>query len=173
MAPSYTLTRTFAALALAFACAASAQPTPPGVSLSGSVPKPTVFAMADLEALGPVKAPWKEHDAAHEVEGVPLGKLLAQAGFAPGQMGKVPKREKRAGWKMVLRATAADGFQAIFSCAELWDGMGPTRALLVWKIDGKPLPAKAGPFRIVVLTDREPSRSVFQVAKLEVLDLRN
>lgn len=51
--------------------------------------------------------------------------------------------------------------------------MGPTRALVVWKIDGQPLPPGTGPFRIVVLTDQEPSRSVFAVAKLEVLDLRN
>jgi hypothetical protein len=51
--------------------------------------------------------------------------------------------------------------------------MGPTRALIVWEIDGKPLASNAGPFRVVVLTDNEPSRSVHGVTKLEVLDLRN
>lgn len=51
--------------------------------------------------------------------------------------------------------------------------MGPTRALLVWKMDGKPLPETMGPFRLVVLTDQEPSRSVFQLVKLEIIDLRS
>ncbi len=162
------------AAALAIASLASADPTPAQITLTGDVPKPAVFSIEQLEALGPVKASWKDHDAVHEVEGLPLDKLLAQAGFTPGRMGKdVPKREKRAGWKKALRATAVDGYQALFSCAELWDGMGPTRALLIWSMDGKPLPAGAGPLRIVVLTDKEPSRSVYQVTKLEILDLRD
>ena len=73
----------------------------------------------------------------------------------------------------MLRVTASDGFQAVFSCAELWEDMGPTRALLAWKLDGKPLPEKMGAFRLVVLTDKEPSRSVYQVVKLEILNLRS
>jgi DMSO/TMAO reductase YedYZ molybdopterin-dependent catalytic subunit len=89
-------------------------------------------------------------------------------------MGKdVPVRDKRKGWKMAVRASAPDGFEAILSCAELFETMGPTRALIAWKIDGKPLPADRGPLRLVVLTDQEPSRSVHSVSKLEVLDLRS
>jgi hypothetical protein len=42
-----------------------------------------------------------------------------------------------------------------------------------WKIDGKPLPADRGPLRLVVLTAKEPSRSVYGVRKLEGLDLRS
>jgi DMSO/TMAO reductase YedYZ molybdopterin-dependent catalytic subunit len=151
-----------------------AAPPAPGVALTGAVPKPMSFAQKDLQALGTVTESWTEHGTSHQVSGVPLDKVLAAAGFAPGVMGKeVPKREKRAGWKMALRVTATDGFQAVFSCAELWEGMGATRALLVWDVDGKPLGPELGPFRIVVLTDREPSRSVHNVTKLEVLDLRS
>jgi hypothetical protein len=146
----------------------------PSVALSGAVPKPMSFTQKDLEALGPLTATWKEHEDTHDVRGVPLDKLLRAAGFDPGPMGPaVPKREKRAGWKMAVRATAPDGFQALFSCAELWEGMGPTRVLLVWEVDGKALGEKSGPFRLVVLTDQEPSRSVHNVSKLEVLDLRS
>jgi DMSO/TMAO reductase YedYZ molybdopterin-dependent catalytic subunit len=160
------------AAALVLASVAAAEP--PALTLTGDVPKPLSLSVADLEGLGPVSVTWQDHGRARQVYGVPLDKLLARAGFSPGAMGKdVPKREKRAGWKKVLRATAVDGFQAVFSCAELWEGMGPTRALVVWKIDGKPLPPGTGPFRLVVLTDQEPSRSVFAVDKLEVLDLRN
>ncbi len=138
------------------------------------LPKPARLAQKDLEALGPVKESWTEHGRTHQVYGVAVDELLGAAGFTPGPMGKdVPKRDKRAGWKMGLRVTGSNGFQILFSCAELWEGMGSTRALLVWEVDGKPLPSDLGPFRIVVLTDREPSRSVHNVTELEVLDLRS
>jgi DMSO/TMAO reductase YedYZ molybdopterin-dependent catalytic subunit len=70
-------------------------------------------------------------------------------------------------------ADARDGFQAVFSCAELAEEMGATKAMLIWKIDGKPLAPEQGPVRIVVLTDKEASRSVYGVEKLEVIDLRS
>jgi hypothetical protein len=38
--------------------------------------------------------------------------------------------------------------------------------------DGKPLPEDRGPLRLVVLTDKEPSRSIYNLRKLEILDLR-
>jgi hypothetical protein len=44
--------------------------------------------------------------------------------------------------------------------------------VLFGKIDGKPLPAERGPLRLVVLTDKEPSRSAYGLRKLEVLDVR-
>lgn len=46
-----------------------------------------------------------------------------------------------------------------------------TRATIVWQMDGKPLPENVGPFRIVVATDKLPSRSMYQVTSLKVVDL--
>jgi hypothetical protein len=40
-------------------------------------------------------------------------------------------------------ATAPDGFQAVFSCAELFPEMGPTRAFVVWTVDGQPMPPRS------------------------------
>jgi hypothetical protein len=114
------------------------------------------------------------HGRTRRATGVPLDKLLGKAGFNAGPMGKdVPAREKRSGWKKAVVATAADGFQAVFSCAELFPEMGPTRALVAWEIDGKPLPAEEAPFRLVVTTDKEPSRSLYKLVKIEVVDLRS
>ena len=145
----------------------------PQVKIVGALPHTGAVDQAALEKLGATTAKWKEHGAEHTVTGVPLDKVLASFGFEPGPMGMdVPKAEKRRGWKLAVVATAPDGFQAVFSCAELAEGMGPTRALLVWSVDGKPLAPEMGPFRLVVLTDQEPSRSVHQVSQLEVVDLR-
>jgi DMSO/TMAO reductase YedYZ molybdopterin-dependent catalytic subunit len=139
--------------------------------VAGALPKTGALTLADLAALGPVTATWVAHGGKHEVHGVPLDRVLTHFGFTPGSMdASVPKRDKRKGWHMVVIASAADGFQAVFSCAEIFETMGATRVLVVWKIDGKPLPPDRGPLRLVPLTDKEPSRSVFSVNRLEVID---
>ena len=142
------------------------------VEVAGDLPKTGALTVADLEALGPESAKWTLHGKTYAVVGVPLWKVLDKFGFSAGPMSKTMKpSEKRAGWKKVLVATARDGFQAVFSCAELFPTLGRTRALLVFKMDGMPLPAETGPMRIAVLSDKEPSRSVYAVAKLQVYDL--
>jgi hypothetical protein len=131
------------------------------------------FTLEALKQLGPETAEWVSRGEKHAVVGVPLDKVLTKAGFSAGPMGKdVPPKEKRAGWKKVLLATASDGFQAAFSCAELMPEMGATQALVIWEIDGHPLPEREAPLRLVVLTDKEPSRSLFKLSSLEVVDLR-
>ena len=94
---------------------------------------------------------WTSHGQTHQVTGVRVDKVLLHSGFTPGQMGKdVPVKEKVKGYREVLVATARDGFQAVFSCAEVMEGMGTTAAFIVWQVDGKPLGPEAGPLRIVV-----------------------
>jgi DMSO/TMAO reductase YedYZ molybdopterin-dependent catalytic subunit len=155
--------------------APAAQPAAAGgvLQVSGTLPKSGSLSISDLEAMGPVTSAWTLHGEKREVYGVPVDKVLSHFGFEPGPMGKsVPKQEKRKGWRMVVIATAADEFQAVLSCAEVFESMGPTKALLVWKIDGKPLQGEQGPLRLVVLTDKEPSRSIYGVRALEVVEPR-
>ena len=102
-----------------------------------------------------------------------LEKILARAGFDAGPMGKdVPAREKRSGWKKAVVATASDGFQAVFSCAEPFPNMGPTRALVAWEVDGKPLLPEEAPFPPGGDHRKEPARSLYKLVSLEVVDLR-
>jgi len=49
----------------------------------------------------------------------------------------------------------------------VFEDMGSTRALVVWEMDGKPLLSERGPFRLVVLTDKEPGRSVCSLDRIE------
>lgn len=69
-------------------------------------------------------------------------------------------------------ASSADGFEAVFTCAELMPEMGKTRAWIVWSSDGKPLPEDEGPFRLVVTTDQKGSRSVRNLTGLRIFDIR-
>ena len=150
------------------ALAASATPT---VRVDGALPSPGALGQADFEKLGATTSTWNNRGESHQVKGIRVDKVLAHLGFTPGPMGKaVPVAQKVKGFRQVLVATARDGFQAVFSCAEVTEGMGQTVALIVWEVDGKPLGPDVGPFRLVVLTDGMPSRSVRQLEGLRVAD---
>jgi DMSO/TMAO reductase YedYZ molybdopterin-dependent catalytic subunit len=181
-----TLTRP-AALALTWGllllatpgAAAPAAPVAPAASatsggaleIAGALPRPGSISLAELKKLPLTKAPWAG-GGGRVVTGVALDVLLAKQGFDRGVMGKeIAPREKRRGWHKVVVATARDGFVAVLSCAEVFEDMGATRALVVWELDGKPLPADKGPLRLVVLTDKEPSRSLYALSRIDVVDL--
>jgi DMSO/TMAO reductase YedYZ molybdopterin-dependent catalytic subunit len=161
-----------AGLAAGAARAGDAAPPSAALQIAGALPRQATLSLADLKKIGATKAAWTSRGETHQVTGVPLDKLLVTMGFEPGAMGKdVPKEDKRRGWRKVVVATGNDGYASVLSCAELSEQMGPTRALVVWEIDGQPLPPDRGPLRLVVLTDKEPSRSVHALAKVDVVDL--
>lgn len=84
----------------------------------------------------------------------------------------LPPAEKRLGYKRVVVVTAPDGFQSVFSAAELSEGMGKTQVLVVWMVDGRPLPTEQGRLRLVVPTDAERSRSLHTLRRIDVVDMR-
>ena len=100
---------------------------------------------ATLTRLGRVEEMWTSRGTTRRVSGVPLQKILAEVGVEPGAMGKdLEPGKKRLGLRQAVVVTARDGFQAVFSVGELWPGLGPTRVLVVDRVDGKPLDADGG-----------------------------
>jgi formylmethanofuran dehydrogenase subunit E len=142
----------------------------PALQVSGANVRAAAFRVSDLAAMKPVEASWTAGGSARAVVGVPLDKLLERQGLVPGRMGD-DGSEHGKGWRRVVIASAPDGFQAVFTVAELTAHMGATRALIAWKVDGKPLPPDKGPLRLVVLTDKIASRSVHALDRLEVMEL--
>ena len=69
----------------------------------------------------------------------------------------------------LVRVTAADGYQVIFSAAELAPDFGDTEVILADAKDGKPL-AQDGPFRLIVPKDKRTDRWVSHVTMIEVVD---
>lgn len=131
------------------------------------------LSLPELTALGPVTVSFEIHGKRHSAVGVPLAKVLARFGVGPGPMSKaMAPSEKRAGYKKVVVASAPDGFQAVFSIAELTPEMGATQVLVAWQMDGQPLGPDTGPLRLVVPTDKEPSRCLHHLQRLDVVDLR-
>jgi hypothetical protein len=144
----------------------------PTLHVAGALPKTGTLGLAELEKLGSTTVAWPSHGQTRQVTGVRVDKVLAHYGFTPGPMGKdAPVKDKVKGYREVLVATARDGFQAVFSCAEVTEGMGTTSAFVVWQVDGKPLGPEVGPLRLVVITDGEPARSIRQLDWLRVVDV--
>ena len=99
-------------------------------------------------------------------EGVLVGELLKRAGAPVGRdlSGKAVAT--------YVRASAKDGYQVVFSLAELDPGFTPNDIIVADTIDGKPLFDYQGPFRIVAPHDKRGARSIRMLQRLEVVRLR-
>ncbi len=143
----------------------------PALEIRGDIAKPLSLSVADFEALAATSVDWDHHGEKQVARGVMLVDILRRAGWSEGPSGKdVAKAEKHSGARFVLVVTAADGYQAVLSAAELTEGK--TVALLASSIDGKPLEPDAGPLRLVVASDASPARSIFQVRRIDIVDMR-
>jgi hypothetical protein len=100
-----------------------------------------------------------------QYEGVPLREILKRAGVPFG-------REARG--KALMRclvAKARDGYQVVFTLAELDPEYANETILVADTRNGKPVFAYQGPFRILCPGDKAGARSVRMVETLQVLQL--
>ena len=94
--------------------------------------------------------------------GVPLIELLKQVG-AP--TGKAVRGKTLAEYVV---ATGSDGYKAVLALAEIEPDFHPGDVLVADAMNGKPLDAKVGPFRLVVTDDKRPARSVRNLVSVEL-----
>jgi DMSO/TMAO reductase YedYZ molybdopterin-dependent catalytic subunit len=155
------------AVLLLLAPKASAQttPTPAELRISGAVSTPLVLTAVDLK-----KMPRKTlsvvnpHDKkAENYEGVLLEELLRRAG--------VPQGEQMRGSSMAtyVLADAEDGYRVVFSLAELDSGILESEVIVADTMDGAPLAAKEGPFKIVAPHEKRPARWVRMLKSITVV----
>jgi hypothetical protein len=103
------------------------------------------------------------HENADETySGVPLIELLKQVGAPVGH----DVRGKALSAYVV--ATGSDGYKAVLALAEIEPDFHPGDVLVADAMNGKPLDAKAGPFRLVVTDDKRPARSVRNLVSVEL-----
>ena len=69
----------------------------------------------------------------------------------------------------VVRITASDHYQVVFSVAELDSMLGNEQVILADTQDGHPI-TKDGPYRIVVPGDKRPARWIRNVTTIEVIN---
>ena len=71
--------------------------------------------------------------------------------------------------RSIVVATATDGYQAVFSWAELFLSPIGDGAMVIFERDGAPLSSNEGPLAIVSLKDTQPGpRHVKWVERIEV-----
>jgi DMSO/TMAO reductase YedYZ molybdopterin-dependent catalytic subunit len=133
--------------------------------IAGAVSSPLVLTVADLK-----KMPRKTltvlnpHDKKTETyEGVLLEELLRKAGAPHGEELRGPAMAT------YVIAEAEDGYRVVFSLAELDSGILDSDVLVADTLDGAPMTAKLGPFRLVAPHEKRPARWVRMLKSITVV----
>jgi len=142
-----------------------AQAPPAAVlAVQGDIASPLSLTADDLAKLPRQTVSVPAPDGSKIVyEGVTLLEVMQKAG-AP--LGKQLRGKALASYVL---AKAHDGYQVTFTLGELDPQFGNEPILVADKRDGKPLPDKQGPFRLVCPNDKEGARSVRMLETLEVV----
>ena len=136
------------------------------VRVSGAVKQELTVTAADLSKM-PRASVRTTNDGMETVyEGVWLHVVLKVAGVPQGR-----ELRGRALASYVL-AEAQDGYQVIFSLAEMDPSFVDSQVLLADTANGKPLFGAQGRFRLVASKDKPGARSVRMLTKLEVVQVR-
>lgn len=134
------------------------------LKVSGSDGKTMTFDAAALAKLPQQAIHAEAHGKAVNCTGPRLIDVVATVGAVSGEA----LRGKNLA--VYVRASAADGYRAVFSLAELDPGMsGDGAPIVTASCDGHALDAKEGSFRIIAPRDKRPARWVRELTALDVL----
>jgi hypothetical protein len=157
----------FACLAVfSFRQKASAQPSAPvpQLKIGGAVSTPLSLTVADLKILPrtTLHVTNPHENKSETYEGVLLEELLQRAGAPHGDQlrGKL--------MTTFVIAEAEDGYKVVFALAELDSGITNSEVLVADTVDGAPIDAKRGPFRLVAPHDKRPARWVRMLKSITV-----
>ncbi len=139
---------------------------PATLAVAGDVSTPLTLSAEDIKSLPRTRVEAKEEGRTVVYEGVLVGEILKRAG-AP--LGSNLRGNAMATYVL---ASASDGYQVLFSLAELDPAFTSNDIIVADTIDGKPLFAYQGPLRIVAPKDSRAARSIRMLQRLEVVRLR-
>jgi Oxidoreductase molybdopterin binding domain len=143
----------------------AAAPPDGALIIAGDVTQTLSIKPADLKAMPRTSVTVTENGEQISYEGVLVGELLKRAG-AP--VGRDLSGNAVATY---VRASAKDGYQVVFSLAELDPAFSPNDIIVADTINGKPLFDYQGPFRIVAPHDKRGARSIRVLQRLDVVRL--
>jgi len=136
------------------------------LTVTGDVKTPLSLTPADLKAMPRTRLDVNDEGRTVVYEGVLVGEILKRAGSPAG-----PEMRGGAVASYVV-ASASDGYQVVFSLAELDPGFTSNDIIVADTLDGKPLFAYQGPLRIIAPKDSRAARSVRMLQRLEVVRLK-
>ena len=134
-------------------------------TVGGEVLKTLKLSMKELSALRSSEVKAKDRDGKEPTfKGVMLWTILDSAGVT---LGKDLRGENLAKFK------ASDGYEVVFSLPEIDPEFSEKIILLAHEVDGKPLAANEGPFRLVVPQDKKHARWIRQLNSIQILFSKN
>ncbi len=154
-------------IGLIFAQTPQPQAGPATLTVSGDIAMPLTLKAEDLAGMPREKVSIPDQDGTQvEYEGVPLREILKKAG--------APLENKLRGKALAtyVLAKAHDGYEVVFTLAEVDPAFGNEKILVADKRDGKSLFGYQGPFRLVCPDDKAGARSVRMLETLEVVRLQ-
>jgi hypothetical protein len=153
----------FGLLAAAFLAAQEPQAS---IQVTGAVKQALTLTPDDLAKMPRASVHTKSNGMETVYEGVWLHEVLKKAG-AP--LGNQLRGKALASYVL---AEAQDGYQVVFSLAELDPGFIDNEVLLADTANGKPLFGEQGRFRLVASKEKPGARSIRMLTKLDVVQLR-
>lgn len=147
--------------------AAKATTGPSEIKITVGDAAPLVLNAADLKSLPRTKVPIENSGSnkTQVFEGVLLGDLLKKAGAPTGVQLSGPSMAS------YVLVEAADDYRVVFSLAELDAGFEDSSILLADTLDGAPLAANQGPFKLVAPHEKRPARWVKMVKSISVVQV--
>ena len=144
----------------------AAQEPPSSIQVTGAVKQPLTLTADDLAKMPRATVRTKSSGMETVYEGVWLHEVLKKAGVPQGS-----ELRGKALTSYVL-AEAQDGYQVVFSLAELDPSFIDNEILLADTANGKPMFGAQGRFRLIASKDKPGARSVRMLTRLDVVQLR-
>lgn len=134
------------------------------LTVTGGIPVAASFHAADLASMPRQTIEVTATDGSKdEYEGVPVIELLKRVGAPSG-----PKLRGKALTTYVV-GKARDGYQVVYSLAELDPDITQGRFIVADKRNGQALSDSRGPLRLVTGSDKEAVRSIRMLEVLEIV----
>ncbi len=139
---------------------------PGSVVVRGLAGQTETLTAADIAKLPHAHVTLDHMGATADFSGPLLSDLLRDVGAPMGV------RLHGSGVNDVVFVTAADKYRVVLSLGEVDPSFHRgAKVILADQADGKPLPPKEGPYRLVVDGDLKPSRSAYSVVAIELKHL--
>lgn len=137
------------------------------ITVEGEVTKPLKISLADMGRYPVQEVKAKDKDGKeHVFKGTLLTNVLGAAGVT---LGKDLRGENLVKYVIVK---AVDGYEVVYSLAEVDPEFSMGQVLLTTHVDGNLLAKDEGVFRLVNTGDRRPTRWVRQVVEIRVVFAR-
>ena len=131
------------------------------LKVTGEVTRPLVLTVAQVAAMPHINVTMIDRDGkAHIYSGVAIQAIFDSAGVTTGRQLRGENLSK------YVLIKCADGYEVVFSLAELDSSFTNRKAIIADAAEGAPIPAAKGPFRMVLEGEKKPARNCFQVTDI-------